>query len=116
MKGVVRAMFLSKIKAIGAAILAVAVVAGGGAGVLTYVGQAQVPADPAQPPPKDKGVVSPAQPPAKDKELAAKFKEKLEAAFGNELREARAELAKIPQKQLNSTSALFSVSFNDRLA
>jgi RNA polymerase sigma factor (sigma-70 family) len=100
MKGVVRAMFLSKVKAVGTAVLAVAVVAGGGAGMFTYVGRAQVPADPAQPPSKDKGVVSQAQPPAKDKELAAKFKEKLEAVLGNELREARAELAKIPQKQL----------------
>jgi hypothetical protein len=100
MKGVVRAMFLSKIKAVGAAVLALAVITGGGAGVFTYVGRAQPPADPAQPPSKDKDVVAPAQPPAKDKDLADQFKAKLEEQFANELRAARAELAKAPQRQL----------------
>jgi RNA polymerase sigma factor (sigma-70 family) len=93
MKGVVQAMFLSKIKVVGAALLAVAVVAGG-AGVFSYVGRAQPPADPAQPSPQDKGVA------AKDKDGPAKDKDEWEQQFGDELRQIRAELAKAPKRQL----------------
>jgi RNA polymerase sigma factor (sigma-70 family) len=61
MKGVVRAMWLSKVKAVGAAVLAVAVVVGG-AGVFTFVGRAQPPADPSRATPRDPGAKGTDQP------------------------------------------------------
>lgn len=94
MKGVVQAMWLSKVKALGAAVLAVAVVAGG-AGAFRFVGRAQPPPDPAKPQPKekaaapqDKNVVLPKDKVEEDDEIA-----KL-------LRDARADLAAAPKKQM----------------